>query len=36
MRGNLLIKIAVVKKNDLWGSAVTTYAGGNASRSVRK
>lgn len=36
MRGNQSIKIAFVKKNDLEGSAVTTYAGGNVSRSVRK
>lgn len=36
MRGNQFIKIAVVKQNDLEGSAVTAYAGGNVSRSVRK
>lgn len=36
MRGNQLVKIAVVKNSDLEGSAITTYAGGNVSRSVRK
>lgn len=36
MRGNQSIKITFDKKNYLEGSAVTTYAGGNVSRSVRK
>jgi len=36
MRGNQLIKIAVVKKNDLEGSAVSTYAGRSVSGILRK
>lgn len=36
MRGNQLTKIAVVNKNNVEHYAVTTYAGGNISKSVRK